>query len=86
MDGADWADPGARALAIYLDRSDDPDRAEDGTPLLDDDFLVLINSLSGDSRQLDTSGVVHHPAALCPTGGAVGFAAAACARLRLAMR
>jgi glycogen operon protein len=44
MDGADWADPNARALAIYLDGSDDPDRAEDGTPLLDDDFLVLVNS------------------------------------------
>ena len=44
MTGGDWADPGARALAIYLDGSDDPDRAEDGTPLLDDDFLVLINS------------------------------------------
>ena len=44
MDGGDWADPGARAIAIYLDGSDDPDRAEDGTPLLDDDFLVLVNS------------------------------------------
>ena len=44
MDGADWADPSARALAIYLDGSDDPDRAEDGTPLLDDDFLVLVNA------------------------------------------
>ena len=44
MNGADWADPGARAIAIYLDGSDDPDRAEDGTPLLDDDFLVLVNS------------------------------------------
>ncbi len=44
MDGASWADPGARALAIYLDGSSDPDRAEDGTPLLDDDFLVLVNS------------------------------------------
>ena len=44
MDGEDWADPGARALAVYLDGSDDPDRAEDGTPLLDDDFLVLVNS------------------------------------------
>jgi glycogen operon protein len=42
MDG-DWADPNARALAIYLDGSDDPDRAADGTPLLDDDFLVLVN-------------------------------------------
>jgi len=44
MDDADWADPNARAIAIYLDGSDDPDRAEDGTPLLDDDFLVLVNS------------------------------------------
>jgi glycogen operon protein len=44
MDGGDWADPNARTLAIYLDGSDDPDRAEDGTPLLDDDFLVLVNS------------------------------------------
>ncbi len=44
MDGGDWADPNARAIAIYLDGSDAPDRAEDGTPLLDDDFLVLVNS------------------------------------------
>ena len=44
MTGGDWADPSARALAIYLDGSNDPDRAEDGTPLLDDDFLVLVNS------------------------------------------
>jgi isoamylase len=44
MTGGDWADPGARALTIYLDGSDDPDRAEDGTPLLDDDFLILVNS------------------------------------------
>lgn len=29
IDGRDWADP--NALAIYLDGSDDPDRAEDGT-------------------------------------------------------
>ena len=44
MNGTDWADPSARAIAIYLDGSDDPDRAEDGTPLVDDDFLVLVNS------------------------------------------
>jgi len=44
MDGADWADPNARAIAVYLDGADDPDRAEDGTPLVDDDFLVLVNS------------------------------------------
>ena len=44
MNGGDWADPNARTIAIYLDGSDDPDRAEDGTPMLDDDFLVLVNS------------------------------------------
>ena len=44
MNGGDWADPNALALAIYLDGSDDPDRAEDGTLLLDDDFLVLVNA------------------------------------------
>jgi glycogen operon protein len=44
MTGADWANPGALAIAIYLDGSDDPDRAEDGTSLLDDDFLVLFNA------------------------------------------
>ncbi len=44
MTGADWADPGALSLGIYLDGSDDPDRAQDGTLLLDDDFLVLINA------------------------------------------
>jgi isoamylase len=44
MDDADWADPSALAIGIYLDGSDDPDRAEDGTPLIDDDFLVLVNA------------------------------------------
>ena len=31
-------------LAIYLDGSDEPDRDADGSPLLDDDFLVLVNA------------------------------------------
>jgi glycogen operon protein len=44
MTGADWADPSALSLALYLDGSDDPDRADDGTALLDDDFLVLFNA------------------------------------------
>ena len=44
MDSGDWADQGARAIAIYLGGSDDPDRGADGAPLLDDDFLVLINA------------------------------------------
>ena len=44
MDDSDWADPSALAIAICLDGSDDPDRAEDGTLLLDDDFLVMVNA------------------------------------------
>jgi len=44
MTAADWADPSALSLAIYLDGADDPDIAEDGTALLDDDFLVLFNA------------------------------------------
>ena len=44
MNSGDWADPNARSITIYLDGSDDPDLAEDGTLLVDDDFLVLVNS------------------------------------------
>ena len=44
MTGADWSDENALAIALYLNGSDDPDRAEDGTWLLDDDFLVLVNA------------------------------------------
>jgi glycogen operon protein len=44
MTTADWAEPSALSLAVYLDGSDDPDRAEDGTALTDDDFLVLFNA------------------------------------------
>ncbi len=44
MTAADWADPNALAIALYLDGADDPDRAADGTLLTDDDFLVLVNA------------------------------------------
>ncbi len=44
MSSGDWADPNALALGIYLDGSDAPDRTADGTLLLDDDFLVLVNA------------------------------------------
>ena len=44
MTAADWSDGGARAIGLYLDGSDDPDRAADGTLLLDDDFLVFVNA------------------------------------------
>jgi isoamylase len=41
---AEWADASALAVALYLNGSDDPDGAADGTLLLDDDFLVLVNA------------------------------------------
>ncbi len=44
MTDVDWSDAGALAIALYLDGSDDPDRAADGTPLVDDDFLVFVNA------------------------------------------
>ncbi len=44
MSAAEWADGSALAIALYLDGSAGPDRAADGTPLLDDDFLVLVNA------------------------------------------
>ena len=44
MTDADWSDVSALAIALYLDGSGDPDQAADGTPLLDDDFLVLVNA------------------------------------------
>jgi glycogen operon protein len=44
MTAACWSDPNALAIALHLDGSDDPDRAADGTWLLDDDFLVLVNA------------------------------------------
>jgi isoamylase len=39
-----WADPTMHAIAVYLDGADAPDEADDGTPLLDDDFLILVNA------------------------------------------
>jgi glycogen operon protein len=44
MTAADWANASARSLTIYLDGSDDPDRAADGTAMVDDDFLALFNA------------------------------------------
>jgi isoamylase len=44
MTVADWSDPSALAVALYLDGSDSPDRAADGTLLVDDDFMVLVNA------------------------------------------
>jgi glycogen operon protein len=44
MSPAEWSDASALALALYLDGSDGPDRAADGSLLVDDDFLVLVNA------------------------------------------
>jgi glycogen operon protein len=39
-----WADPTMHALGIYLDGTDAPDEDAEGAPLLDDDFLILVNA------------------------------------------
>jgi len=44
MTPQDWADPAARSIALFIDGSTDPDVDADGTPLIDDDFLVLVNA------------------------------------------
>jgi len=44
MTVANWRDPGARCITLYLDGADDPDRAADGTLLTDDDFLLMVNA------------------------------------------
>jgi glycogen operon protein len=44
MTQADWDDGNALAIGVYLDGSDAPDIGRDGQPLLDDDFLVLVNA------------------------------------------
>ena len=43
MTDQDWADPVARCVTVLLDGDENPDLAPDGTPLIDDDFLVLVN-------------------------------------------
>ena len=44
MTDSDWSDPNALAMAIYLDGAGEPDRAADGSLLVDDDVLVLVNA------------------------------------------
>ncbi len=40
----DWANPDSRAVACYLDGSDAPDIALDGTLMPDNDMLIMVNS------------------------------------------
>jgi glycogen operon protein len=44
MTAGAWRDPDARSVALYLDGADAPDVATDGSPMVDDDFLVLVNA------------------------------------------
>ncbi|MDT5097022.1 MAG: isoamylase [Mycobacterium sp.] len=44
MTAENWADQNARAVALFIDGSTDPDVGADGTPMVDNDFLVLINA------------------------------------------
>jgi glycogen operon protein len=44
MTQANWADPEARSIALFIDGATDPDVTADGRPMLDDDFLVLVNA------------------------------------------
>ncbi|HUO39361.1 MAG TPA: glycogen debranching protein GlgX, partial [Mycobacterium sp.] len=44
MTEADWADPIARGVGLFIDGSTDPDVGPDGVPLVDEDFLVFVNS------------------------------------------
>ena len=44
MTPQDWADPSARSIAVFINGSTDPDVAPDGTPLIDRDFLILVNA------------------------------------------
>jgi glycogen operon protein len=45
-----WGDSSMHAIAVYLDGADAPDDADDGTPLLDDDFLILVNGFWEDVK------------------------------------
>jgi isoamylase len=44
MTAEDWADPSARSVALFIDGSTDPDLLLDGTPTVDDDFLILVSA------------------------------------------
>ena len=44
MTSADWADPLARSIALFIDGATDPDVGRDGTPMEDDDFILLVNA------------------------------------------
>jgi isoamylase len=44
MTTANWADPEAKSVALFIDGATDPDVAAQGDPMADDDFLIIINA------------------------------------------
>ena len=44
MTEEDWADAEARSIALFIDGAMDPDATAPGNAVIDDDFLILINS------------------------------------------
>jgi glycogen operon protein len=44
MTAENWADSNARSVALFIDGLTDPDVGADGTPMVDNDFLMLINA------------------------------------------
>jgi isoamylase len=44
MTPAEWADSTAHSIALFIDGSTDPDVAPEGTPMVDNDFLILVNA------------------------------------------
>jgi isoamylase len=44
MTEQNWTDPLARSVSLYIDGSTDPDVDAEGRPLVDDDFLILVNA------------------------------------------
>jgi isoamylase len=44
MTPENWSDPNARSIALFIDGATDPDVGVDGIPLVDNDFIILINA------------------------------------------
>jgi glycogen operon protein len=44
MTDQNWSDPLARSLALFINGATDPDVSADGSPLVDDDFLLFVNA------------------------------------------
>jgi isoamylase len=44
MTAEDWSNASARSVALLIHGATDPDVGSDGTPMTDDDFLMLVNS------------------------------------------